>query len=108
MSHYPEPESLIRDKIKVVLDLLNYDTKKEILNVATDVDRSNLAAKKNFIALKVQVKKLDLNKLVNVPTGLNKRKTRVDHLGVDKLKTVPVDLKKSSDVVSEEYLKQIV
>ena len=108
MSYYPEPESHIRDKIKVVFDLLHYDTKKELLNVATDVDRSNLAAKKDFIALKVQVKKLDLNKLVNVPTGLNNRKTRVDHLGVDKLKTVPVDLKKSSDVVSEEYLKQIV
>ena len=54
-----------------MLDLLHYDTKKELLNVATDVDRSNLAAKKDFIALKVQVKKLDLNKLVNVPIGLN-------------------------------------
>ena len=28
MSHYPEPDSYIRDKVKVVLDLLNYATKK--------------------------------------------------------------------------------
>ena len=28
MSYYPQPDSHIRDKIKVVLDLQNYDTKK--------------------------------------------------------------------------------
>ena len=27
MSCYPEPDSHIRDKVKVVLDLLNYSTK---------------------------------------------------------------------------------
>ena len=28
MSHYPEPDSHIRDNVKVVLDLSNYPTKK--------------------------------------------------------------------------------
>ena len=28
MSYYPKPESHIRDKVKVVLDLSNYVTKK--------------------------------------------------------------------------------
>ena len=28
MSYYPEPDSRIRDKLKVVLDLSNYGTKK--------------------------------------------------------------------------------
>ena len=28
MSYYPEPESYIRDKVKVVLSLSNYDTRK--------------------------------------------------------------------------------
>ena len=28
MSYYPEPDSYIRDKVKVVLDLSNYATKK--------------------------------------------------------------------------------
>ena len=30
MSYYPEPDSHIRDKVKVVLDLSNYATKKEL------------------------------------------------------------------------------
>ena len=63
MSYYPEPDSDIRDKIKVVLDLSNYATKKE-LDHATGVDTSDLAAKIDFIALKVEVDKLDINKLV--------------------------------------------
>ena len=29
MSYYPDPDSHIRDKVKVVFDLLNYATKKE-------------------------------------------------------------------------------
>ena len=32
MSYYPEAESHIRDKVKVVLDLSNYATKKKIMN----------------------------------------------------------------------------
>ena len=35
---------------------------------------SNLAFKRDFIALKPEVEKLDINKLVNVPTGLNNLK----------------------------------
>ena len=46
----------------------NYATKKE-LEHATGVDTSDLAAKKYFIALKAEVGKLDINKLVNVPTS---------------------------------------
>ena len=45
MSYYPEPGSHIRDKVKVVLNLSNYATKKE-LSDATGVDASDLAAKK--------------------------------------------------------------
>ena len=56
-SYYPEPDSRIRDKVKVVLDLSNYATKNE--------------KKSNFSALKAEVHKLDINKLVNVPTGFD-------------------------------------
>ena len=55
----------------------NYATKKE-LDDATGVDTSDLAAKKDVIALKVEVDKLDMNKLVNVLTSLNNLKTNVD------------------------------
>ena len=53
----------------------------------------HLDAKKDFIALKAEFGKLDINKLVNVPTNLNNSKTKVDNLDVNKLKSVPVDLK---------------
>ena len=61
-----------------------------------------MTAKSDSIALKAEVDKLDIYKLVNVPTSLNNLKTKVDDLDVVKLKTVPVDLKKLSDVVSKE------
>ena len=94
ISYYPEPDSHIRDKVKVVLNLPNYATKKERY-----VDTSDLAAKKYFIALKAEFDKQEINKLVNVQTSLNNSKTKVDELDVKKLKTVPVDLKKIIDVV---------
>ena len=52
MTYYPEPDSYIRNKIKVELDLSNYPSKKELDHV-TGVDTSNLAAKKCFIVLKM-------------------------------------------------------
>ena len=43
-------------------------------------------------------------KLVNVSTGLNDFKTKIDNLDVGKLKIAPVDLKKLSDLVSKEVV----
>ena len=65
----------------------------------TGIDISDLATKKNLIALKAEVNKLDIKKLVNVATNLNNLKTKVDDLDVGKSKTFPVDLKTLSDVV---------
>ena len=48
MSYHPEPDSHIRDKVKVLLGLSNYPTKKE-LEHATGVDTSNLAAKSDLL-----------------------------------------------------------
>ena len=56
MSYYPKSDSHITDKVKVVLDLSSYANKKE-LDHATGVDASDLAAKKDFIALKTKVDK---------------------------------------------------
>ena len=50
-----------------MLNLSNYATKKE-LNDTVGVDTSHLAANIDFIALKAG----DINKLVNVPSGLNR------------------------------------
>ena len=74
MSYYPDPDSHIRDKFKVVLYLSNYPAKKELT-----------------ILQNVEVDKLDINELVNVSTDLNNIKTKVDDLDDDKLKTIPKD-----------------
>ena len=63
MSYYAESDSHIRDKVKVVLDLSNYATKKE-LEHTTDIETSNLAAKRFFIALEAEFDKQDINKLL--------------------------------------------
>ena len=65
----------------------------------------DLASKKDFIALKAEVDKLDVNKLVNAPTSMNNIKTKGDDLDVGKLKTVPVDWKKVNGVVANEVVK---
>ena len=64
------------NNIKVELDLANYATKDDVKNI-THVDVSSYATKTNLAALKSEVDKID----------------------VDKLKTVPVDLAKLSNVV---------
>ena len=73
--------------------MLNYAIKKELEHVAC-VGTSDLDTKKYFIALKAEVDKLDINKLVIVLSNLNNIKAKVNDLDVGKLKTVPVHLKK--------------
>ena len=55
--------------------------------------------------MKAEVDKLHINKPINVSTSWNNLKTKVDDLSVDKLKTVPVDLNKLSNVVDNEVVK---
>ena len=43
--------------------------------------------------------------MINNPTGLNNLKAKADDLDVGKLKTVPADLKKLSDVAANEVVK---
>ena len=71
--------------IIVKLDLSNFETKTDLEN-ATGIDTSNLAAKSDLTSVKVEVDKLD----------------------EDKLKTVPVDLSKLSNAVNNEVLKKTV
>ena len=59
----------------------------------------------DFTAWKGVVDKLELNKLVNVLTGLDNLRIEVEDLDVDKLDTFPVDLKELGVVVSKEVVK---
>ena len=55
--------------------------------------------------MKAEVDILDINKLTNVPSSLNNLKNKVNDLDVAQLKTFLVDLKKLSDIVHNEVIK---
>ena len=71
MSQYFPPYRSSREDIRVKLDLSNYATKTDLKNV-THVDISSFASKTNLAALKTEVDKIDVDKLKTVPTDLAK------------------------------------
>ena len=83
MSAYYPPYRSSSNNVKLELDLTNYATKTDLKNI-THVDVSSFASKINLTALKTEVDKID----------------------VDKLKTVPDDLAKLSNVVKNEVVKK--
>ena len=83
MSTYYPPYKSSSNNVKVELDLTNYATKTDLKNI-THTDVTNFASKTNLSALKTEVDKID----------------------VDKLKTVPDDLAKLSNVVKNEVVKK--
>ena len=81
-TYYP-PYKSSSNNIKVELDLSNYATNDDVKNI-THVDVSSYATKTNSAALKTEVDKIDS----------------------DKLKTVPNDLAKLTNVVKNEVVKK--
>ena len=72
MSHYlPKPYEPFGGDINAKLDLSNYATKTDLKNVP-HVDVSSFALKLNLAGLKIEVDKLDVDKLVPVPNHLAK------------------------------------
>ena len=55
--------------------------------------------------MKDEIEKSGINKLVNVPTSLKNPKMNTEDLHIGKLKTFSVDLRKISDVVDNEVVK---
>ena len=83
MSQYFPPYRSSRSRVKVELDLKNYATKSDLCNIS-HVDVSSFALKTNLASLKTEVDKID----------------------IDKLKTVPIDLSKLSNVVKNDVVKK--
>ena len=83
MSTYNPPYKSSSNSFKVELDLANCGTKTDLKNI-THTDVSSFASKTNLSALK----------------------TNVDTIDVDKLKAVPDDLAKLSNVVKNEVVKK--
>ena len=66
--YFPKP---FGGDINVKVDLSNYAAKADIKNIS-HVDTSSFALKTNLANLKTEVDKLDIDKLVPVPTDLSK------------------------------------
>ena len=62
--HFPKPYEPFGGEISVKVDLSNYPTKAYLKN-ETEVDTSKLAAKSDLASLKVEVQKLDIDKLIH-------------------------------------------
>ena len=73
---------------------------------AKDVaDTSDFAKNNDLAGGTSDVQKLDIDKLVKVPSCFNSLKRKVGNLDINKLKAVPIYLKNSSDVGDEDVLK---
>ena len=71
MSKFFPPYRGTSNDIKVELDLSNYATKDDVKNI-THVDVSSYATKTNLADLKSEVDKIDIDKLKSVPNNLAK------------------------------------
>ena len=69
--YFPKPYEPFAGDINVKFDLSNYATKTDLKNV-THVDVSNFPLKSNLASLKTEVDKVDIDKLVPVPSDLAK------------------------------------
>ena len=87
--------------------MFTYAIKSDFKN-ATGVDISKFAKKDDLANVKSDVDKLDIDKLIKVPSSLNSLKSKVDKWDVDKLEPVPVDFKKISYVVDSDVVKKAV
>ena len=69
--YFPKPYEPFGGDINVKVDLSNYATKVDVKNI-THIDTSSFELKTNLANLKTEVDKLDIDKLVPVPTDLSK------------------------------------
>ena len=83
--YFPKPYEPFGGDINVKVDLSNYATKTDIKNIL-HVDTSSFALKSNLARVKIEVDKLDMDKLV----------------------PLPIDLSKLSDVVKNDVVKKTV
>ena len=112
--YFPKPYEPFVGDMNVKVDLSNYATKPDIENIS-HVDNSSFALKTNLAILKTEVDKLDISKLVPVPTDLSKwsivvkndvvKKTVYDKLvaKVNAIDTSDFVLKTNYDMDKSEY-----
>ena len=104
--YFPKPFRSFGGDINVKVDLSNYATKNDLKNV-THVHTSGSALRTNLASLKTKVRKLDIDKLVPVPTDLSKLsdivKNDVKKTVYDKLVAKVDDIGTSDFVLKTNY-----
>ena len=81
--YFPKSFISFGGNINVKVDLSNYSAKADIKNIS-HVDTSRFPLKTNLASLKTEVDKLDIEKLVSVPTHWSKLSNLVKNDGVKK------------------------
>ena len=71
IQYFPKPYEPFRGDINVKVDLSNYATKTDLKD-ATGIDTSNFALKSNLSSLKIEVDKLNIDKLAPFLVDLSK------------------------------------
>ena len=104
MSEYFPKPSNHKKNIKVEVDLTNYATKADIKNI-THVDTSIFALKTNLAYLQTEVHELDIDKLVSIPADLRKLSNAVKDDVVKKAVYYQLVTKINNIVTSDFVLK---
>ena len=81
--YFSKPYELFSGSINVKVVLSNYATKTDIKNIL-HVDTSSFALKSNLASLKVEVDKLDIDKLTSLPNNLSNLKNKIYKSDIDK------------------------
>ena len=101
---FPKPKSSGAD-VKVELYLSHYATKADLKNAA-GVDTSKFAKEVDLTSFQFDVRKLDIDKLKNVPGNSRYFKSNLDKWDIGKLETTPVDLSKLTNIVKIDVVKK--
>ena len=67
--YFPELYEPLGGDINIKVELFNYATKADVKNIS-HIDTSSFALKSNLASLKNEADKLDIDKLIPVPWGL--------------------------------------
>ena len=67
--YFPELYEPLVGDINIKVELSNYATKADVKNIS-HIDTSSFALKSNLASLKNEIDKLDIDKLIPVPWGL--------------------------------------
>ena len=103
--YFPKPYRNFGGNIALKVDLSNYATKADLKN-ATGVDTSELAAKSDLASLKAEIDKIDVYKLKIVPIDLSKLSNVVNNDAVNKAVYGKL-VTKANNIITSRFVLEI-